>query len=106
MVERPPNLPIPNPNRVYAVVYQLSPIRNITGILEELQSFPLWSHYINNYWLVVTPLTAQQIYEKLLPHLKDTDWVFVTEITSETQRYGNLPTAMWDWITERFGTAL
>ena len=89
---------------IYNVSYDLQTtlFRNVTPFLQELQRTDggrTWWHFLTNTWLLSTPETAQQLFERLQPHLQAGDRLLILGATSEHS--GFLPPEAWQWIQER-----
>jgi len=87
---------------IYVVNYDLP--RGLFGrspqpLYDELFSSRGWWHYLDKTWLVSTLETMEELYQRLLPHLNETDKILITELTKDY--YGQLPQEAWDWISER-----
>jgi hypothetical protein len=86
---------------IYAINYDLRrPGQNygdLHAAIEKLGS-SCW-HYLGSTWLVDTHLNADQIWERLRPHLDQTDSVLVIRVANDNQ--GWLPKEAWDWINQR-----
>jgi hypothetical protein len=67
-----------------------------SGLLEELKRSPGWWHYLESTWLIATNETAQQLWERIRPHVHQSDSVLIIEVRDYVQ--GWLPKEAWDWI--------
>ena len=56
-----------------------------------------WIRYAPNCWIVWTSTTPQGWYERLKPHLREGDHVFICELNLRN-RQGWLPQWVWEWI--------
>ena len=71
---------------------------NYTGFYNTVNSLGAWWHYIDHTWIIKNcPLTTQQIYEKLAPHLSQSDFILVVEIIP-SNKHGWLPKDAWTWL--------
>lgn len=89
---------------IYVVSYDLttSLFRPVTAFVEELQRTDqgrTWWHFLTNTWLIQTPETAQELFGRLQPHLKDSDRLLIMRV--EPDYSGFLPQEAWQWIQER-----
>ena len=84
---------------VYCVTYDLKkPGQSYAKLYEVLKNSPKWWHFLQSTWLIQTNESAQQLYDRLKPHLDPNDFVLVIEIRNNAQ--GWLPKEAWDWINE------
>jgi uncharacterized SAM-dependent methyltransferase len=83
---------------VYLITYELHGSRDYKGLTDVIGSFDAWWHYIESTWLVVTNDDANEIFEKLRPHLDEGDYILITKINKDNQ--GSLPKKAWDWIKQ------
>jgi len=68
------------------------------GLIEELKKSPLWWHYLESTWLILTTETAIQLWNRIAKHIHRKDYVLVIEVRDNTS--GWLPKEAWDWIRE------
>jgi hypothetical protein len=88
----------PNTLKMFVVSYQLGWFRNRLAIANELQQVQDWWHYIDDCWLVLTPETATELYNRIAPHFQPSDRLLIIEITRNTSYQGWLPAEAWAWI--------
>ena len=83
--------------KTYLVAYDFtgSPDK-YSDLFDELRESPGWWHWIDSVWLLRTEESANQIYERLEPHLDDDINLFITDIGNDYQ--GWLPSKAWKWI--------
>lgn len=81
---------------VYIVTYQLRKKKNYVGLFEQLEASPAWWHYLDSTWLVATQEDANQLCDRLAPHLDKEDSILVIQAGTEMQ--GWLPEDAWKWI--------
>ena len=81
---------------VYIVSYELREKKNYTGLFEQLRASPGWWHYLGSTWLIATQENANQLYNRLSPHLDTKDSILVIQAGTEMQ--GWLPQDAWEWI--------
>lgn len=67
-------------------------------LIEKIKSFDDWCHPLYPIWFVKTELTANQIYEKIKPLLRDKDRVFIMNIIETSDRQGYLSKNFWNWL--------
>ena len=85
---------------IYAINYDLKkPRRDYAGLYDAIKSCGDWWHYLDSTWLVDTRLTAENIWQRLEPHVDENDFVLVIRVAPNFQ--GWLPKDAWDWITSR-----
>jgi hypothetical protein len=64
-----------------------------------LKASPGWCHYLGSTWLIATEESANQLYDRLAPHLdKEEDSILVIQAGTEMQ--GWLPKPAWKWINQ------
>ncbi len=81
---------------VYIVSYQLRKKKNYTGLFEQLKALPGWLHYLDSTWLIATEEGANQLYNRLSPHLDQEDSILIIQAGTDMQ--GWLPKDAWKWI--------
>ena len=85
---------------IYAINYDLKrPGQNYDALYDAIKNCGDWWHYLNSTWLVHTQLTAQDIWDKLKPHVDKNDSVLVIRVTRDYT--GLLPKDAWEWINSR-----
>jgi len=82
--------------RVYIVSYELGKKKNYIGLYEQLKASPGWWHYLDSTWLIATQENANQLCDRLRPHLDKEDKILAIE--AGTEFYGWLPEKSWKWI--------
>lgn len=84
---------------IYLISYELKTNNSYSDFYEAIKSYGLWWHYLDKVWLVKTTDTPKQIYEKLQPHLDESDHIFVAEVNVQSGKYfGLLNKKAWEWI--------
>jgi len=84
-------------NKVYAIVYELrTPGRDYTPLYNAIKASGKWWHYLPSAWLVHTSESANQLWNRLAPHIQKNDSMLVIEVRNHNQ--GWLPKRAWDWI--------
>ncbi|RJQ36701.1 hypothetical protein C4552_02295 [Candidatus Parcubacteria bacterium] len=70
---------------IHIISYTLhSPGRDYSSLHEAIRSLSgSWWHHTTSVWLVDTSLSAQQIYDRLAPHLDRNDELIVFGLTRE-----------------------
>ena len=58
-----------------------------------------WLRYAPNCWIVWTTSSAQTWYERLKPHLKQGDYLFIGRL-NVSERSGWLPKWIWEWLSK------
>lgn len=87
----------PTANRVYCVSYDLKmPGRNYEPLFEALKKNQKWWHYLQSTWLVLTPETPQQLWNRVANTIDTNDYLLIIEVRDNCQ--GWLPKEAWDWI--------
>lgn len=86
-------------NHVYCVSYDLkAPGRNYSSLFKALEQSGKWWHFLRSTWLINTPETAAQLWNRLATHIDRGDYLLIIEVRGEF--YGWLPEDAWDWIRE------
>ena len=94
----------------YLIAYELKGVdkNSYAGLYEAIKGISgLWWHFLDSTWIIKnTSLTANEIYERLKPHLNETvgDHVLVIKIDT-TSKQGWLPVSAWHWLNDK-GTPL
>lgn len=85
---------------IYAINYDLKrPGQNYEALYEAIKNCGVWWHYLGSTWLVDTSLTAKGVWERLSPHVDQSDFFLVIGVTRDYQ--GWLPKDAWEWINSR-----
>ena len=88
---------------VFAIIYDIDDKkRDYSQLYEKIKSLGTWMHYIDSAWIVSpsASLTAQQIYDELLPFIDETDdYLLIIQVMDKYQ--GWLPPDAWDWMHKR-----
>lgn len=84
---------------MFLVTYDLNrPGQDYRNLFEAIRGIGPWWHYLGSTWLLDTNLTANQVSERLVPHIDTNDHLLVIEVNpSNTQ--GWLPAKAWQWIS-------
>ncbi|MEK5167185.1 hypothetical protein NYE69_33425 [Paenibacillus sp. FSL R5-0527] len=86
---------------VYVVSYNLNKAgQDYNGLYEVLKSFG-YCKYLDSTWLIATNLTADQLWQRIQPHVDKNDRVLIIRVTNEYS--GWLPKPAWEWIKEHVG---
>lgn len=94
----------------YLIAYELrnSDRNSYTGLYEAIKGISgLWWHFLDSVWIVKgTTLTANEISERLRPHLNEAtgDHILVIKIDA-SDKQGWLPKIAWNWLNDN-GTPL
>lgn len=82
---------------VYVVSYDLrKPGQEYKNLFDELQASTSWWHFLDSTWLIATPESANELYNRLRTHLDRDDSILV--IQAGADRQGWLPKKAWEWI--------
>lgn len=82
--------------KTYVVSYELRKKKNYIGLYEQLKASSGWWHYIDSTWLVATEESANELYNRLKPHLDQEDSILIIQAATDMQ--GWLPKDAWKWI--------
>jgi hypothetical protein len=83
----------------YAVNYDLrQPGRDYTGLYDAIRLKSKWWHYLDSTWLVVTDLSASELWGLIARHIDPNDRCLIIEVRGNYQ--GWLPKEAWEWIHE------
>lgn len=86
---------------LYLVSYTLNPARKNANLEQELQKTGTWWHHLDFTWIIVSQETVEQLYNRLIPHLRQSDHIFIAEIPSNARYFGYLPKDAWDWLEQQ-----
>lgn len=87
---------------IYEINYELKkPGQNYEGLQKAIQDLGNWWHYLGSTLLVDTSLSANDIWDRLAPHVDRMDWVLVIGVTQDYQ--GWLSEGAGYWINDRAG---
>lgn len=85
----------------YLITYDLKTApRDYNPLYEAIKQLPgQWWHYLESTWIIKDcNLTAEQVFERLRPHLNlEKDYALVIKIDTSNKE-GWLPRAAWDWL--------
>jgi len=86
---------------LYAVICELkNRWKNYSSLVQKIESYGTWMHYIDNVWVIETWDNADKITEDLLPLIdQDKDSLLIMRLAREAQ--GWLPKEAWEWMSER-----
>jgi hypothetical protein len=86
-------------NKVFAICYQLrAPLKNYSLFYEAIKKSPKWWHFLDATWLIYTSETAEQIRNRLIPHIDKGDSLLIIEVRRNCD--GWLVKEAWDWINQ------
>lgn len=82
---------------VFLLTYDLNrPGQDYDGLIDELKRTNQWWHYLKSTWLLYTTETSDQLWNRVRPHVDDSDRVLICPVTQPAR--GWLPQEAWDWI--------
>jgi hypothetical protein len=85
---------------VYLITYDLkSPGAEYPQLFEAIKNFKTWLHHLDSTWLIQCELTADQVFERLRPHLRKGDKLLVIAVRRSYQ--GLLNERAWEWLKAR-----
>ena len=88
---------------LYFVTYDLTKSDHEYGELyEELKRSGNWWHYLDSTWLVATPESIDELYQRIRAKIDDNDNLLIFDITNKTYQ-GWLPKKAWEWIRNHIG---
>jgi len=64
------------------------PVQNYTKLIQRLQEFPNWWHYLDSTWIVRTDMTCAAIRDELLKYIDANDELLVADLTGVAAWYG------------------
>ena len=88
---------------MYLITYQFNP-PNPNGTLlvgQNIQNSALWSHYMDNLWIIDTSETLEQLNARLMHHFQGTDRLMIVALNLWNQYTGWMPPELWNWIRQR-----
>ncbi len=65
---------------------------------DAIDEYPAWRHVFGEQWFVCSEDSAEEIYDNLLQHLFEGDFIFVCEVNDNYASY--LPEETVDWMEE------
>ena len=83
---------------IFLVNYSLNPLRTNLELEDEFQKFDGWMHYLNYIWFIATKDNVNQVYNRLVMHLSQDDYILVVQLHPSTEMQGWLPKDVWEWI--------
>lgn len=85
---------------VYLITYDLNrPGQNYESLYKAIKSYGSWAKPLESTWLIDTREKANQISDRLRPHIDKNDSLLVTEIGND--RAGWLSKEIWNWLDGR-----
>jgi hypothetical protein len=86
--------------KVYNVSYDLNKSgKDYKGLHDELKKTSDWYHLLDSTWLLYTAESADQIWQRLKPHIDKDDFILIIQVTNNKQ--GWLVQDAWDWMNAR-----
>lgn len=83
---------------IFIVTYTLRPPRVNIPLENELKASAGWTHYLDYTWLVATNEVANILYNRLVRHITQNDYILISEFHRSAQYQGWMPQAAWDWL--------
>lgn len=84
---------------VYNISYDLNqPGQRYDDLINEIKRSPGYLACLKSTWLISTTETAEQVFQRLSPHLDKNDTILVIEVVKNYQ--GWLSKEKWDWINK------
>lgn len=84
---------------VYSISYDLNiPGQDYSGLIQAIKDTGAWWHYLKSTWLVDTHLDASGIFNKIKPHIDNSDRILIIKVTRDYN--GWLSQEAWDWIKQ------
>ena len=84
---------------VYAINYDLRKLgQDYAEFYEAIKALGAWHHYLESMWLVDTQLSAEDIWNRLRPHVDTNDYFLVIGVTGDYA--GWLPQEASNWMKE------
>ena len=69
------------------------------GLYEAIKVLGTWWHYLDSTWIIKnSSLTANQIYERLEPHINKSNGDHILVIELGIDKQGWLPADAWTWL--------
>ena len=85
---------------VYLISYDLRrPGQDYKTLHDAIKAYGNWAKPLESLWLIDTAQSAQQIYDRLRPHMDDNDSLLITSIGRDRQ--GWLSQEIWNWLNGR-----
>lgn len=82
---------------VYMISYDLADKKASAyeNLFDAIKSFNDYIQVLESQWFISTNQTAESIYKKLSPYLKDNDGVFINEISGDHCGWIKLESVAW-----------
>lgn len=85
---------------IYSISYDLrQPNRDYTKLYEEIKKINNFIHPLESNWFVKSELSANDIYNRLKPHIDNNDLLLVIKV-DETNKQGWMVRSFWDWLNK------
>lgn len=87
-------------DQTYIIVYSLiSRTKDYNPLLKEIKSLGDSQQPLPRVWIVRTPLNVQEISQRLMPLINNSDSIFISKVNNNTSR-GWLSKDFWDWFNQ------
>ena len=85
---------------IYSISYDLrQPNRDYTKLYEEIKKINNFIHPLESNWFVKSELSANDIYNRLKPHIDNNDLLLVIKV-DENNKQGWMVRSFWDWLNK------
>lgn len=73
----------------YLITYDLmKPGQNYEKLFEAIKAIGSWCHPLESNWIIKTDSTAEQVRNRITPHIDKNDKLFVAQLTGEAAWIG------------------
>lgn len=81
----------------YFISYDLNKQgQDYSGLFDAIKSYGTWLHPLDSTWLISTTDRAEQVFNKLSPHIDSNDRILIMEIKHHW--HAKLDQQAYDWI--------
>lgn len=87
-------------NRALLITYDLNkPGQDYTKLYKSIKALGGWWHHLDSTWIVATPLSPAEAWEKLKGSFDASDHCLIIDVSGDGYS-GWLPKKAWDWIKQ------
>ena len=80
-------------NKIYLLQFKVNDDKILVSRIKLL--FTSWMNYFGHSWIIQTPLSAKEIYDKLSVGYEN-DSMFIIELKAD--HWGRMDPKVWDWL--------
>jgi hypothetical protein len=92
-----------SPMKAFLIGYDLNrPARDYDNLFKAIRQLGTWWHYFDSTWIVKSNCSAQEIRDRLVPHIDGNDDLLVVLLTREAAWTG-FDSVCTNWLTTNLG---